>query len=67
MLQTTKQLEIIENLQQINERLANALRDIKQENKEGQFDYCTSPLLSDLASAIEQKAAVINSIVYQNN
>lgn len=63
---TNTQSAIIETMREINEKLADTLKAIKQENKAGQFDYCTHPQLSELASAIESKSAIIHGIVYQN-
>lgn len=67
MATTQNQSAIIESMREVNEKLAAILRGIKAENKISQFDYCTHPQLSDLASSIEQKSAIIHSMVYQNS
>ncbi len=63
---TTTQSLTIENMREVNSKLADILRSVKAENKVTQFDYCTCPELSDLASAIEQKVTIIHGIVYQS-
>lgn len=65
MTTTNTQSAVIDTMREVNEKLADILRAVKQENKNGQFDYCTHPQLSELASAIESKAAIIHGIVYQ--
>lgn len=61
---TRKEL-ILKDLQEGYNSLKNALVDLKIENLEGQFDYCTSSELSNLFDNIEQVTKDLDKIIYQ--
>ena len=61
---TRKEL-ILKDLQEGYNSLRNALVDLKIENLEGQFDYCTSSELSNLFDNIEQVTKDLDKIIYQ--
>lgn len=61
---TRKEL-ILKDLQKGYNSLRNALVDLKIENLEGQFDYCTSSELSNLFDNIEQVTKDLDKIIYQ--
>lgn len=56
---------ILQDLQKGYDSLRSALIDLKIENMEGQFDYCTSSKLSNLFDNIEQVTKDLNKIIYQ--
>lgn len=61
---TRKEL-ILKDLQDGYNSLRNALIDLKIENLENQFDYVTSPKLSDLFDNIEDVTKQLDVIIYQ--
>ena len=61
---TRKEL-ILKDLQDGYNSLRNALIDLKIENLENQFDYVTSPKLSDLFDNIEDVTKQLAVIIYQ--
>ena len=61
---TRKEL-ILKDLREGYNSLRNALVDLKIENLEGQFDYCTSSELSNLFDNIEQVTKDLDKIIYQ--
>ena len=61
---TRKEL-ILKDLQDGYNSLRNALIDLKIENLEIQFDYVTSPKLSDLFDNIEDVTKQLDVIIYQ--
>ncbi len=61
----TRQELILKDLQEGYNSLRNALVDLKIENAENQFDYVTSPKLSNLFDNIEQVTKDLDKIIYQ--
>ena len=61
----TRQELILKDLQEGYNSLRNALVDLKIENVENQFDYVTSPKLSNLFDNIEQVTKDLDKIIYQ--
>ena len=61
-----KKEKIIENLHTMRGLAITVLLDLDEENKDGkQFDYCTSPKLSDEFDALNRSIERINDIIYQ--
>lgn len=56
---------ILNNLKISSKRLKDALIELKAENIKSQFDYCTSPELSDIFDNIAATVKQIDKIIYQ--
>ena len=67
MARTKKQIEILSKLSKVNNNLRHVLIDIKAENVEEQFDYCTCSQLGQLARNVERLSEQIASIVFQES
>lgn len=61
----SRKKNIIENLKATNTDLRNILIDLKMENKECQFDYCTNSELANKVCELENICKQINKIVFQ--
>ena len=60
-----RQKLILDDLQEVYNKLQSVLVDLKIENMEEQFDYCTAPELSNLYDNIETTIKDIEKIIYQ--
>ena len=57
---------ILENLEQVRSLLLSTLLLLDEENKDGkQFDYVSSPRLSDRFDMVNRTMQKINKIIYQ--
>ncbi len=56
---------ILNELQESYNRLWSVYIDLENENKESQFDFCTSARLSDLFDSIESVVKRLDKIIYQ--
>ncbi len=61
----TRQELILKDLQDVYNKLNGVLVDLKIENNETQFDFCTSAELENLYSNVESVVNRIGYIVYQ--
>ena len=57
----------IQTLKQANDTLREALLQIKEVNKEEQFDFCTSSKLADVVCKSENLIEEISKIVFQRD
>lgn len=57
----------IQKLEQANDILREALLQIREINKEEQFDFCTSSKLAEVVCASENIIENISKIVFQRN
>lgn len=55
----------IQKLEQANNALREALLQIREINKEEQFDFCTSSKLAEVVCASENTIEIISKIVFQ--
>ena len=63
---TDNKKKIMDNLEQARSLLLSALILLDDENKDGkQFDYCTSPRLSEVFDPVSRTVKSINEIIYQ--
>lgn len=62
----TRKKLILKDLQEGYNSLRSALVDLKIENAESQFDYVTSPELSNLFDNIERTTKELDKIIYQS-
>lgn len=60
-----KREKILKNLEAINKGLADTFLELKEINKNEQFDYVTNAKLSDLSISALGHAKAIENIVFQ--
>jgi|GEM_PF-6038170 len=61
------QLQILNDLEDIETTLRKVLVNIKEENKNNQFDYRTNASLGNRANNVRILATKIENIVFQKN